>query len=1130
MTPLGITAIVLGAAAIALVLASEIWTKYLWFEQLGFTDVLLTRWVTQGVLFVIGFALFAVPLYLSLRHAYTSRPVYPPITREQEALEQFRAAVDPLRRGLTIIAPLLIGGFGGLAAARRWQEVQLFLHPQQFGTEDPVFGRDISFYVFQLPIIDDAIAFTQFVFLVALVGALIGHFVYGGVAWGQESGLEVTRGARQHLGILAAGYVLLLGVGHWFHRYSLLNERHSRFDGASYTDVNAILPAQTILAISGMIVAVLFIVWVVRADWRIPAIGAGLMLLSTLVVGNAYPWAIQQFRVGPNERALEQPYIQRNIDATRAAFGLNDVREVPYAATTDAEPGALRSDADTTAQIRLMDPAVVSPTFEQREANRRYWGFDSVLSVDRYEIDGQMQDTVIGVRELRPDKFDLDNQPWVNRHIVYTHGYGTAAAHGNRRNADGEPGFLQSGVPGKGALGSYEERVYFGRHSPQYSIVGGPDGADPEEFDYQTGTGEDGDAGAQVNTTFDGDGGPNVGNPFNRLLYAIKFRDPNIVISNYVNSESQILYDRDPQQRVREVAPFLSLDSQIYPAVVDEKLVWVVDGFTSTDRYPYSRTADMNQVVTDSQTKAGDAANHRVAQANYLRNGVKATVDAFDGSVTLYAWDTDDPILAAWQEVFPQALKPASEISSELMSHLRYPADLFKAQREMLATYHVTDADEFFGQQDFWQVPPDPRLSASRNADMNQVVTDSQTKAGDAANHRVAQANYLRNGVKATVDAFDGSVTLYAWDTDDPILAAWQEVFPQALKPASEISSELMSHLRYPADLFKAQREMLATYHVTDADEFFGQQDFWQVPPDPRLSASRNADGTTQQQPPQPPMYLTMQVPGMDDPRFTLSSSFIPAQGQNVLTGFLAVDSETGNEAGNPAKNYGQLSLLVLPASNPVNGPGQVQATFNSEPNVSRALNLLKSGNSEVINGNLLTLPVGGGLLYVQPVYLQSSATGGGTQYPLLQMVLVSFGEKIGFAPTLDQALDEVFGGDSGAAAGDAAVPDTGGQSGSADTETGEADVSDEGEAKTPEDQQPAAPGAGAQGSPQERLDQALKDMDAAVKDGEKAMSEGDWAAYGEAQKRVSDALNRAVQANKELGGSAPAPSDGGEG
>ena len=1005
MTPLGITAIVLGAVVIALVLASEIWTKYLWFEQLGFTDVLLTRWVTQGVLFVIGFALFAVPLYLSLRHAYTSRPVYPPITREQEALEQFRAAVDPLRRGLTIIAPLLIGGFGGLAAARRWQEVQLFLHPQQFGTEDPVFGRDISFYVFQLPIIDDAIAFTQFVFLVALVGALIGHFVYGGVAWGQESGLEVTRGARQHLGILAAGYVLLLGVGHWFHRYSLLNERHSRFDGASYTDVNAILPAQTILAISGMIVAVLFIVWVVRADWRIPAIGAGLMLLSTLVVGNAYPWAIQQFRVGPNERALEQPYIQRNIDATRAAFGLNDVREVPYAATTDAEPGALRSDADTTAQIRLMDPAVVSPTFEQREANRRYWGFDSVLSVDRYEIDGQMQDTVIGVRELRPDKFDLENQPWVNRHIVYTHGYGTAAAHGNRRNADGEPGFLQSGVPGSGALGSYEERVYFGRHSPQYSIVGAPDGADPEEFDYQTGTGEDGDAGAQVNTTFDGDGGPNVGNPFNRLLYAIKFRDPNIVISNYVNSESQILYDRDPQQRVREVAPFLSLDSQIYPAVVDEKLVWVVDGFTSTDRYPYSRTADMNQVVTDSQTKAGDAANHRVAQANYLRNGVKATVDAFDGSVTLYAWDTEDPILAAWQEVFPQALKPASEISSELMSHLRYPADLFKAQREMLATYHVTDADEFFGQQDFWQVPPDPRLSASRNA-----------------------------------------------------------------------------------------------------------------------------DGTTQQQPPQPPMYLTMQVPGMDDPRFTLSSSFIPAQGQNVLTGFLAVDSETGNEAGNPAKNYGQLSLLVLPASNPVNGPGQVQATFNSEPNVSRALNLLKSGNSEVINGNLLTLPVGGGLLYVQPVYLQSSATGGGTQYPLLQMVLVSFGEKIGFAPTLDQALDEVFGGDSGAAAGDAAVPDTGGQSGSADTETGEADVSDEGEAKTPEDQQPADPGAGDQGSPQERLDQALKDMDAAVKDGEKAMSEGDWAAYGEAQKRVSDALNRAVQANKELGGSAPAPSDGGEG
>lgn len=1003
VSPLAITIGVLAVLVIALVIASEVWTKYLWMDQLEYSDVLFVRWGTQAALFLAGFLAFSIPLFISLRMAYTKRPVYPPITREQEALEQFRAAVDPLRRGLTYGAPIVIGAFGGLALSRRWQDVQLFLHPQDFGATDPVFGNDISFYVFTLPLIDMVVGFGQFVLLVSIVGALVGHFVYGGVNWGQDSGLEVTRSARRHLGVLAAIYVLLLGAGHWFQRYDLLTASHSRFEGASYADVNAILPAQTILAIASIAVAALFIVWVFRADWRIPAIGAGLMILSTLVVGNLYPWAIQQFQVQPNERALEQPYIQNNIDATRAAFNLDAVKEETYTAKTDAEPGALRKDASTTAQIRLMDPNIISPTFEQREANRRYWGFDDVLSVDRYEIDGELQDTVIGVRELRPDKFGLSERSWVDQHIIYTHGYGAAAAYGNRRNSDGEPRFLQSGVPGEGALGEYEERVYFGRHSPDYSIVGAPEGAEPEEFDYQRGSTENEEGGEQVYNTFQGDGGPSVGSFFNQLLFAIKFRDPNIVISNYLTKDSQILYDRDPQHRVREVAPFLSLDSQMYPAIVDGEMVWVIDGYTTTTEYPYAQSVDLDQTVNDSQTN-------------------------------------------------PNA----------------------------------------------------------------------------TAGNRVRSANYMRNSVKATVNAFDGSVTLYTWDTEDPILKAWSEVFPETLKPASEISGELMSHLRYPADYFKAQREILATYHVTDADDFFTQQDFWQVSPDPTVPAPTNPDGSTGQQDPQPPMYLTMKMPTADEPSFMLSTNFIPTDGQNVMTGFLAVNSETGDAAGNPADTYGDMTLLVLPASNPVNGPGQVQATFNAEPNVSQALNLLKSGNSEVINGNLLTLPVGEGLLYVQPVYLQSSQAGGGTQYPLLQMVLVSFGEKIGFAPTLDEALDLVFGGDSGASAGDAAVDDKAAPSGTADTETGEGDVNGGGDASTGGSDSTGA-SSGEAGTAQERLDAALEDMDTAVQDADAAMAEGDWAGYGEAQDRLADALNRAMKANQELGGNGvPAASDGG--
>ncbi|MDO5661616.1 MAG: UPF0182 family protein [Brachybacterium sp.] len=1012
MSPLTITVGILGGLIVLLLILSEVWTRYLWFDQLGFTDVLLTRWVTQSILFLIGAVAFAVPLYITLRIAYAKRPLYPPVTREQEALEQFRAAVDPLRRGITIIAPIVIGVFGGLAAARSWQEVHLFLNPQSFGQIDPIFGYDVSFFVFTLPMIDLVIAFARFIVLVTIIGALVAHFVYGGLSWDQDRGLEVTTPARRHLGVLAVLYLLLLGVSHWVERYGLLNNEHARFDGASYADVNAILPAKTILAIAAIIVAAVFVLWILRGDWRIPAIGAGLMILATLTVGTAYPWLIQQYQVNPNERALEQEYIQHNIDATRSAFGIEEVDELEYEAVTDAEPGALREDAATTAQIRLLDPDVVSPTFGQREANRRFWGFEDILSVDRYEIDGELQDTVIGVRELRPDQMELQDEPWVNRHIVYTHGFGVAAAYGNRRNADGEPAFLQSGVPGSGALGDYEERVYFGRHSPDYSIVGAPEGAPPEEFDYPTGAAaaaEDegqGVEGTQTQYTFQGDGGPSVGNFFNRLLYAVKFRDPNIVISSYLNDESQILYDRDPQQRVREVAPFLSLDSQLLPAVVDGELVWIIDGYTTSDRYPYSQSLDMATVINDSRT----------------------------------------------------------------------------------------------------------------NPDQTQGLRDSR-------------ANYMRNGVKATVNAFDGSVTLYAWDTEDPVLQAWQEVFPGALHSADEISSELMSHLRYPVDYFKAQRTLLSTYHVTDADEFYGRQDFWQIPPDPTIAAGENPDGTTADQAPQPPHYLTMQMPDEDAPRFTLSSSFIPQQGQNVLTGFLAVDSETGNEAGNPADSYGRLTLLRLPASNPVNGPGQVQATFNSEPAVSQALNLLKSGNSEVINGNLLTVPVGGGLLYVQPVYLQSSATGGGAQFPLLQMVLVSFGEKIGFAPTLDQALDEVFGGDSGAAAGDEAVPADPGQAGATEAETSEdlaqeeadiePDATEDPEATPTEEETPAeeATTPAADGTPQERLDQALADMDEAAIDAEQAMEEGDWTRYGEAQDRLEDALQRAIAANNELQG-----------
>lgn len=972
---------VMGLIAL-LVLASGIVTRYLWFSQLGYTSVLLTRWGTQAVLFLGAGVLFALPVWFSLRYAHKHRPHVVPTTREELALDQFRTAIDPVRRAVTAVAPVLVGLFAGLAASNAWQEVQLLLHPQSFGTADPVFHLDVGFYVFTLPAIDLLLGFLRFLCLVTAIAAVSGHFIYGGIAWGQERGLALTTAARRHVGVIAAIYLVLLGVGHWFERYGLLTTRHDRFDGAGYTDVHALVPAKTILAVAALIVAAMVIVWTVRGNWRIPVIGGALLVLSTLAVGTAYPWVIQKFEVVPNERSVEAPYIAHSISATRAAYGLTDVKEVPYTASTNASAGALRTDAETTAQIRLLDPDIVAPTFNQREANRRYWGFDSQLSVDRYTIGGHLQDTVLGVRELSPGKLELDKQSWVNQHLTYTHGFGVAAAYGNRRSDNGEPLFLESGVPGKGALGEFEERVYFGRQSPDYSIVGGAKSGAPQEFDYQTvasgNAGKGGADGAQRSNTFTGDGGPSLRNPLVRLLYAIRFRDPNIVISPAVTADSQILYDRDPLTRVHEVAPFLSLDSGMYPAVVDGRLVWVIDGYTTTTRYPYSRGTALDRTIADSRTSADTTAGVRSDEVNYLRNGVKATVDAYDGSVKLYAWDTKDPILRSWQSTFPGALRPSSQISSALMSHLRYPVDLFKTQRTMLAQYHVTDPKEFYGQQDFWQVAPDP------------------TKSSDS----------------------------------------------------------------------------------TDAKE-------------------------------QTPHYLTLQMPGQKKPSFSLSTSYIPAKGQQVLSGFLAVDSETGGTPGKPAAGYGKLTLLTLPPSNPVNGPAQVQATFNADPDVSKALNLLKGGNSQVINGNLLTLPVGGGLLYVQPVYLQSSAAGGGAQYPLLKMVLVSFGNKIGFAPTLDQALDAVFGGDSGAKAGDAAVEGEG--------QTGAKGKGDD--SGTPSTTKPSS-------DARKALDAALADMEAAQRESAAALQKNDWAAYGAAQKKQQDALTRAVDASRRL----PSPSAKGNG
>jgi uncharacterized membrane protein (UPF0182 family) len=931
---------VLAVLVIAFFVFVGLYADVLWYDQLGFLPVLTTEWIARVVLFVIGFVAMAVPVWASIQIAYRTRPVYAKLNSQ---LDRYQEVFEPLRRLAMYGVPVVLGVFAGVSTSSRWELSLTWLNRTPFGTNDPQFGFDVGFFVFELPFYRSIVGFASAVVLLSLLLVIATAYLYGSI---RVSGREVviSKSARVQIAVTTGVYLLLQAVSIWLDQYATVSESGPIITGAAYTDVNAVIPGRGILAAIAAVVAVLFFITAAIGRWRLPLIGTALLIVSSLIIGSLYPWVVQRFQVDPSAKTLEAPFIEMAIDSTREAYGVSDIELIPFEAKTDAEPGALRADAETTANIRLMDPLVISPAYRQLEQFRQYYQFPEQLDVDRYEIDGRTQDTVVAVRDLALDGLG-DAQTWFNSHIVYTHGYGLVAAAGNQRSVDGQPVFLQSGIPSTGVLPEFEPRVYFGEDSPDYSIVGAPEGDDAIELDYPAG----GDSEQETRTTFDGEGGPRLDNVFTKLAYALKFQSEQIFLSDAVNSESQILYDRDPIERVRKVAPYLTIDSDTYPSVVDGRIVWIVDGYTLTDQYPYSNKVSMSEAIADSE-------------------GLPATL-------------------------------PFDEV------------------------------------------------------------------------------NYIRNSVKATVDAYDGSVRLYAWDAEDPILQTWQKIFPSTLQDMEEMSGELLSHVRYPADLFKMQRAVLGRYHVTDPGSFYSREDAWTTPREPTAGANATLL--------QPPYYLTMQMPGQDAPSYSLYSTFIPEargeQSRNVLRGYLAVNSDAGSTDGERGEDYGKLRLLALPEDDNVPGPGQVQNQFDGDPSISAQLNILKQGQSDVINGNLLTVPVGGGLLYVQPVYVQST---GNTSYPLLQKVLVAFGDQIAFQDTLDLALDVLFGGDSGADAGDNEV-----EPGTEPT-------------TPPEGGEPTTP---APTVPSDEVQALLNEAKVLIQEKQTALSEGDWVAYGRADARLAE-------------------------
>ncbi|MEU0966707.1 UPF0182 family protein [Streptomyces sp. NPDC005917] len=921
---------VLAVLGMAFTMFAGFWTDWLWYRSVHYSSVFTTTlWTKIGLFFVFGL-LMAAAVGFNVWLAHRLRPPLSAMSMEQQSLDRYRMGIAPYKKWLLFAVTALVGLIAGASAAGQWRTWLMWVNGVPFHQKDPQFHLDVSFYAFDLPWYRFLLGFGFATAVLSLIAAALTHYLYGGLRV-TSPGARATGAATGHLSVLLGFFVALKAVAYWLDRFGLAVKSSDfkatgNWTGLRYVDANAYLPAKTILFCIAVICALLFFATLWRRTWQLPVIGFGLMVLSAILIGGLYPAIVQKFQVQPNEQAKEAPYVQKNLKATREAYGIDDTKVTEYTGkSTTTDKTKLRDDVDATASIRIMDPNIVSPTFQQLQQMRNYYAFPTNLDVDRYTKDGKVQDTVIGLRELNLDGIPKNN--WINDHFRYTHGYGVVAAKGTEADNQGQPVFIESDLPSKGDLGTYQQRIYYGEKTNTYSIAGGPQ----KEIDYSDDSGE-------KTTSYEGGSGVSLSSPINRAAYAVAFNEPQILYSGAIGKGSRILYNRTPKERVEAVAPWLTIDGDAYPAVVKGRIQWIVDAYTTSNGFPYASRTTLGDTTADSLT---------------ANNNSRAVV-----------------------------------------------------------------------------------------AQQNQV-------------------NYIRNSVKATVDAYTGEVKLYQWDTADPVLKTWMKAFPGTVQPRSAISQELMDHLRYPQDLFKVQRELLTRYHVTDAQTFLTGSEVWQVPDDP---SNKSGDAV-------PPYYLSMKMPDQSAQTFSLSTTFTP-NGRDNLSAFMSVDSEAGS------KDYGKIRILKLPTSTTVDGPKQVQSQFNSEQDIAAAIKLLKGGDSEVEYGNLLTVPLDGGLLYAEPVYVR----GAGVKYPLLRKVLVTYEGKTAFENTLNEALDKVFGSN-------------GSGTGSSDSGT-----------TTP----PTS------GNP--TVQQALNDAQKAFEAGQEALKKGDWTAYGKAQGELQDALNRAEEAQSKAG------------
>jgi uncharacterized membrane protein (UPF0182 family) len=851
---------VVAAIIVLLIVASSlvnVYVNWLWFGQVGFRNVYRTVLWTRLALFAIFGVLMALIIGGNVAVAYLLRPPFRPMSPEQQNLERYRVVLEPRKRLLLAIISIIALLAAGLSAQGQWQTWQLWLHGGKFGITDPQFHRDISFYAWDYPVYRLMLGFGFTAVIFALILSIGVHYLSGAIRL-QTPGPKVTPAARRHLTVLVFVFMALKAVAYWLDRYGLVFSNRSKFTGASYTDVHASLPAKTILFWLAVIIAIGVLASLWLRSTLLPGIGFAVLLILSILISGIYPAIVQQVSVKPNASTKEAPYIGRNIQATRNAYDIatksptnpnGTVTYVNYPATGNPSESAITSNDPTIDNIRILDPNVVSPTVTNAQRIRAPYGFAGNLDMDRYTLPDATgkpveHDYVVGVRELVPSNLKGSQGNWINLHTFYTHGYGFVAAEADSdiTNAKSAASYTEGDIPPTGPLDLTTPQVYYGELMTDYSIVGAK-GAQ-REYD-----------GADSRTTYQGSGGVSLGSLANRLAFAVHFKQTNFLLNNAASaSGAKLIFNRDPKQRVEKVAPYLTVDGDPYPVVSNGRLVWIVDAYTTMSNYPYSEQSKLSD-LTHTSLSAGQTDK----KINYIRNSVKATVDAYDGTVTLYQWDNNDPVLKAWMKIFPGTVKPKNAMPTTILQHVRYPQDLFDVQRSLLEQYHVDDPTAFYNVADKWTVPTDPFKNAG----------------------------------------------------DQP------------------------------------------PYYVL----------------------ANAADGSS------------------NAPQFQLTTPMTVNNSPN-LAAYISANSDNGSK-------YGQLTVLVVPNKTAIEGPAQVANVFKTQSQISEDITLLDTGQSSIIHGNLLTLPLGDSFLYVEPLYVQST-------FPTLQRVLVTYGNKIGYGATLADALSDL--------------------------------------------------------------------------------------------------------------------------